>query len=131
MCPSVPRGVLTAAAFLALAAPASPQGSGRCTSETLAIDGQRVAATFCVTDSTAKPGKGVRVTLSETLAGTGGSLKRASTLDFVVDDPARAIDDIPLAQLGIKKTLHATFIYAAGNVRLEHALLVPGAVTVK
>lgn len=132
MYPSLVRPFLTAAAVLVLAAPASAQGGGRCTSETLTVDGQQIGATFCVVDKTgAGPNKPVRVTLSETLTSSAANLKRNATLDFVADDPSRAIDDIPLAALGIKKTLHATFLLSGWGVRLEHALLIPGAVTVK
>ncbi|MBV8601535.1 MAG: hypothetical protein JO359_08235 [Candidatus Eremiobacteraeota bacterium] len=115
-----------------LASQASAAGGDRCSVDNLPIDGQRVAATFCVVDAVAAgPNKPVRVTVSESLVGPGGNLSRTSSLDFVADDPARAIDDIPLAVLGIKKTLHSTFLYSGGTVKLEHALLVPGAVTVK
>lgn len=132
MYPSLSRPFLTAATVLVLVAPVSAQGGGRCSSESLTIDGQQISATFCVVDKTnTGPNKPVRVTLAETLTSAGGNLKRNAALDFVADDPSRAIDDIPLAPLGIKKTLHSTFLLSGGGVRLEHALVVPGAVTVK
>lgn len=98
----------------------------------MSIEGQKVSAQFCVTDEArGGPNKPVRVTISEALSASGNSVNRTATLDFVAADAARAIDDIPLSALGIKRTLHSTFLYSGGSVKLEHALLVPGAVTVK
>lgn len=126
------RFLIVGAAMCAAAAPALAQGSGRCTNEALTIEGQKVSAQFCVTgEAAAGPNKPVHVTISESLSAGGSNVNRTAGLDFVAADAARAIDDIPLAPLGIKKTLHSTFLYSGGSVKLEHALLVPGAVTVK
>jgi hypothetical protein len=38
---------------------------------------------------------------------------------------------VPLAKLGLARTLHLTVVYTSGSARLEHALLVPGAIALK
>ena len=60
------------------------------------------------------------------------SLRREVALDYFAGaDYSRAIDDAPLQRFGIAKTLHMTIGYKPGSVRLEHALLVPGAIALK
>jgi hypothetical protein len=54
------------------------------------------------------------------------------TIDIVDGAPVtRAVDDIPLTDLGSNKQLHITIAYRSGSAVLEHALLLPGAVVLK
>jgi hypothetical protein len=71
--------------------------------------------------------------LEETLTVKGQPpLVRSIALDAApAEDPSRTIDDVPLASLGLARTLHLTLAVRASGIRLEHALLVPGAVTLK
>ena len=129
---------VTAALALALAAwcgtvaSGAAEDGGRCTSDALDLQGKHVTASFCILDETQENAKApIRVTLSETLVAGDARIGRNTTLAFISAESARAIDEIPLAELGIEKRLHATFLYTGGTVRLEHALLVPGAIPVK
>ena len=62
----------------------------------------------------------------------GTSFSRTVTFDALAgSDYSRTIDDLPLARVGIEKSLHLTIRYKLGSVRLEHALLVPGAIALK
>jgi hypothetical protein len=116
----------TTVVFLAASATALAQGEN-CTHDTLAIDGTPIAATFCVTGPPA-----ARVTVSETFARGDKRLSRPLTID-VVDGASvtRAVDDVPLTELGSDKQLHLTIAYRGGAAVLEHALLLPGAVVLK
>lgn len=114
--------------------PASAQGDA-CSRDTLAVDGSPVEVTLCVPAALAArkgEGKPVSVSVSETFGAGGSSFTRSVALDFLEGaETSRTIDDVPLHKLGIGKTLHLTIAYRAGTVRLEHAMLVPGAVSLK
>ena len=71
--------------------------------------------------------------LDETFTVRGQApLVRSIPLDAAPsDEPSRTIDDVSLAKLGLTRTLHMTIAVRTSSVRLEHALLVPGAVTLK
>jgi hypothetical protein len=59
-------------------------------------------------------------------------LSRPLTIDVVKGATiTRAVDDVPLADLGSAKQLHLTIAYRNGEAVLEHALLLPGAVVIK
>jgi hypothetical protein len=86
-----------------------------------------MAATFCVAGSPA-----ARVTVTETFARGDKRLSRPLTIDVVNGATVtRAVDDVPLAELGSDKQLHLTIAYRSGAAVLEHALLLPGAVVLK
>ena len=116
----------TTVVFLAASASALAQGEN-CTHDSLAIDGTATAATFCVAGPPA-----ARVTVTERFVRGDKRLSRPLTID-VVDGATitRAVDDVPLAELGSDKQLHLTIAYRAGAAVLEHALLLPGAVVLK
>ncbi|MGA2394153.1 MAG: hypothetical protein ABSH03_12515 [Candidatus Lustribacter sp.] len=117
----------TTVAFLAAGATALAQGE-HCTHDTLTIDGSPMTATFCVTG----PPAAAQVTVTETYVRGGQHLTRPLTIDLVDGAPVtRAVDDIPLADLGSNKQLHVTIAYHSGTALLEHALLLPGAVVLK
>ncbi|TAM60740.1 hypothetical protein EPN52_04495 [bacterium] len=125
----------TAAAAILWAALAAPVlAAPVCRVQTLAIQGQSIRATFCVTDVVRERGPAgemARITLSESLAGRGGTLDRTATKDVLLAaGSGRLSDDLPLHELGIDRTLHVTFVFRNGGVQPESALLIPGAVPV-
>ena len=62
----------------------------------------------------------------------GGSFSRARDLHFVAGEGvSRVIENLDLAKLGLSGTLHLTLAYSSGLVRIEGALLTPGAITIK
>jgi|GEM_PF-4965673 len=127
------------AAFLAavLAAPVVTEATGLaapCHAQTLTIQGQAIKANFCVIGVQRQhtgAGEVARVTLTESLSGTRGSVERTATKDVLLaGSDGRLSDDVPLRPLGIEKTLHVTFVFHDGTVVPESALLIPGAVPV-
>jgi hypothetical protein len=116
----------TTVAFLAAGAAALAQ-SDNCTHDSLTIDGVPTAASFCVSGPSA-----ARVTVNETFVRGAQKFARPLTIDIVSGaSVTRAVDDVPLTELGSNKQLHLTIAYRAGRATLEHALLLPGAVVLK
>ncbi len=122
-------GVLLLSTALLATAPL-PGGSSACSSDAFTIDGSSLAVSLCApADLRGQPTASVVETL--TVKGQPPYV-RSVTLDFVPGaEGARTIDDVPLQKLGIARTLHLTIAYKNGAVRLEHALLVPGAIALK
>ena len=117
----------TTSAFLLAGAPGYAQGGDHCIHESLSVDGAPIAATFCVPTAPA-----AKVTVAETFARGAQSLTRSLPLEVVNGATVtRAIDDVPLTELGSTKLLHLTLAYRNGAIALEHALLLPGAVVLK
>jgi hypothetical protein len=119
---------LLSAALVAALAP--PGGPSACSSDAFAIDGSSVSVSLCApADMKGQSTASVVETL--TVKGQPPYV-RSVTLEFVPGaESARTIDDVPLAKLGIAHTLHLTIAYKNGAVRLEHALLIPGAIALK
>jgi len=117
-------------ASLALAmsrAPAALAAESGCSRDALGIDGTPVTVVLCAVKSDPKT-----IAVSETLTSKSATLARTTTIDVLPgESSSRGIDDVPLAQLGIAKTLHIAMHYKAGTIALEHALLLPGAVPLK
>jgi hypothetical protein len=128
------RGAFAMTIALLGTASAGAQGDA-CSRDTLTVDGSPVEVTLCVPPAPAArkgEGKPVSVSVSETFASGGTSFSRSVALDFLEGaETSRTIDDVPLHKLGIGKSLHLTIAYRAGTVRLEHAMLVPGAISLK
>ena len=60
------------------------------------------------------------------------SLRRSLELHFIAGEPvSRVLESLDLGQLGLAGTLHITLAYSHGVVRVEGALLTPGAITIK
>lgn len=118
-------------ALLAASAQPGTTGDSVCSSDAFPIDGSTVTVQLCIADS-GKAGA-VKTLVTETLSVKGQtSFVRQVPVDRVPGaDSSRAIDDLPLAKLGLSRTLHLTIAVKNGAVRLEHALLVPGAVALK
>jgi hypothetical protein len=116
----------TTVAFLAAGATALAQGEN-CTRDTLTIDGTATIATFCVSGPPA-----AHVTVTETFARGDQRFTRPLGID-VVDGATvtRAVENVPLTELGSEKQLHLTIAYRSGEAILEHALLLPGAIVLK
>jgi hypothetical protein len=120
---------LLSAAFLA-AAPPLPGGPSACSSDAFTIDGSSLAVSLCAPAE--MKGQSTAVVV-ETLTVKGQPpYVRNVTLELVPGaESSRTIDDVPLQRLGIAHSLHLTIAFKNGSVRLEHALLVPGAIALK
>lgn len=126
------RVALGVACVLALAPVAPGAAAASCSNDVFAIDGGSLAVELCAVPSAKRgDGKPARVTLTESFNFKGRApYVRQLALDATLAE-SRTIDDVALVKLGIEKTLHLTIAYKPGSVRLEHALLVPGAVALK
>jgi hypothetical protein len=106
---------------------AAADPNSRCTHDAWNVDGLPLSVSLCV------PGeRAPHVVVSETFSRNGQSFARSLEID-VVDgaDATRAIDTVPLAEVGSPRSLHLTVAYRNGTASVEHALLLPGAVVLK
>ena len=132
-----PRVLVAGAALLS--SRVSPALAAGCSTDVFAIDGNAVNVELCSTRAPlaaahgkavpAQGGDAVRETI--TVKGRPPLVREVRYQSATGDATARSLDDIPLAALGIGKTMHVTLAVHDGNVRLEHALLVPGATPLK
>lgn len=125
---------LPAAAVLALTlwVPANAQPSSRCTREVLNVQGTPLTASICVTQAGPAAGHELPVSVDETYSTPHGSVSRTATLRFIAGEPSsRVLEDVELGRLGLSGTLHLTLLLHAGSVRVDAAMLTPGAVTIK
>ncbi len=111
------------AALLAIA-PAHGAMAAECSNDTFKIDETSVAVRVC-----AIAGDQLRTTVSARALPPVEHVVSYERLER--QETARTIDDVSLQSLGIAKTVHLTVAVRPGSVRLEHALLVPGAVALK
>jgi hypothetical protein len=106
-----------------------------CSHDVLHIAGTPVNVVLCVSPEGQRrkgAGRAVNVGIVETLSANGNSFSRTVPLEFMDGGEAsRTIDDVSLHPLGIDKSLHLTMRYRPGLVRLEHAMLVPDAISLK
>ncbi len=111
---------------------ASAQG-GRCTRETLSVSGAPLTVAYCVSgENSAAAGHDLPVHVTESYSTGRGSFTQPSTLQFISGETAsRVIEDVALSRVGLTGTLHLTLVYRGGLVRIESALLTPGAITIK
>ena len=116
-------------AALALPAVADP-----CSHRALTIEGMAVEVTLCATaqhPGASPAGKTLEVAVQEEFKGPKGSFSRATTLEFLGGVAvSRTIDDVAIDRLGLSRTLHMTLALREGNLTLEHAMLLPGAVPI-
>jgi hypothetical protein len=128
-----PIALLALATSLVSAAPSPPPSI--CSNDVFTIDDRSVSVALCVPETAPKrsaDGKRYLVTVSEALSSRGATVNREVTLDFLAGaELSRTLDDVPLDKLGIAGTLHLTIGYRPGAIRLEHALLIPGAKALK
>ncbi|HEY5341318.1 MAG TPA: hypothetical protein VIK27_09850 [Candidatus Aquilonibacter sp.] len=125
------RHLLLAAALAAsLATPAGAQD--QCTREPLIVRGTPLQVELCVAAAPQSPGGIVNVALVATYTAASRSFTQRATVRFITGEgPARALNSVNLSSVGVAGTLHMTLLYSGGLVTIEHALLTPGAVTVK
>ncbi len=124
---------MAAAAALLPGGPVNAASDAPCAQDRLDVRGTAVSTSYCVTGP-AKRGEGSEVTLtvSETFSATGGTLSRKAGLSFLAGNgPSRTIETVPLDKLGIEGQLHLTLVYDGSTIRIESALLTPGAITIR
>lgn len=116
---------------LALTAAAAAPAGGRCSRETVAVRGTPVTIVLCVvTESSA--GNVTIVGLNGNYEAKQSSFDQRASIRFITGEgPARALQSVDLSRLGIPGVLHMTLVYSGNAVSMEHALLTPGAITVK
>ncbi len=119
-------------AGLAAGACASAQPSRGCTHEQLKVQGVSLTASYCVAQVGPPAGHELPVRVQETYSTPRGSVSQETTLRFINGEPSsRVIEDLALTRVGLSGTLHLTLLLQAGLVRVDGAILTPGAVTVK
>jgi hypothetical protein len=128
--------VLSAALAATPSAPAAaPAGVVEvCSNDAFTVDGHALAIQLCAPSAAPRAEKGKRTMLivRETLSSGGVTFVHSATFAYTEgSEMSRTLDDVPLDRLGIPKTVHLTIGYTPGSVKLEHVLLVPGAVPLK
>jgi len=124
------RALAAAAIAGTVLAGAAPAGASACSTDVFAVEGSSLTVQLCPAPAGSSAAKAALV---ETFSVKGQPpLTRSVTVDVLPGaDTSRTIDDAPLAKLGIGRSLHLTIAYKNGTARLEHALLVPGAIALK
>jgi hypothetical protein len=120
--------------FIALAASTvSVVVAAPCTQETLTVEAAPVTIGYCIDGSLKANGaEEVIVPVAATYSAPGGTLRRSIELHFIAGEGvSRVIESLDLTKIGLTGTLHLTLAYSNGLVRLEGALLTPGAITIK
>ena len=104
-----------------------------CTQETLSVRGTPVTIGYCVSGTPhSTDGDELIVPIVASYGAPGGSFSRSSEMHFVAGEGvSRVIESLDLSRLGMTGTLHLTLAYAEGHIRIEGALLTPGAITIK
>jgi hypothetical protein len=120
---------IVAAAFTVRYAPAA----SACTQETLTVEAAPVTIGYCVGGTVRSNGADeLVVPVNASYAGPSGALRLSILLHFMAGERvSRVIQSLDLSKLGLTGTLHLTLAYSSGLVRLEGALLTPGAITIK
>lgn len=104
-----------------------------CTVETLPVRGVPVTIGYCVTAPPRATGPyEIVVPAMATYQAPGGQFSRPLELHFVSGEGvSRVLQNVKLQPLGMRGTLHLTLAWYGGLVRIEGALLTPGAITIK
>ncbi|HMF28533.1 MAG TPA: hypothetical protein VKE42_07160 [Candidatus Cybelea sp.] len=104
-----------------------------CTQETLSVQGTPVSIGYCVSAAPRANGASeLIVPVWATYSAPGGTLRRTSELHFISGERvSRVLESLDLTRVGLTGTLHLTLAYSRGAVRVEGALLTPGAITIK
>jgi len=134
----VGAAVALASFAFAAAAPASAAAPNPCSVDTFSVDGAVLTVRVCdvgqvpAAAPSAKRAVASAGVLQETLSVDGRApLVRTLRYERAYEETTHALDDVPLQALGIARTLHVVLAVRGGSARLEHALLVPGAVSLK
>jgi hypothetical protein len=120
--------------FIVLAASTVPAFAGApCTQETLTVEATPVTIAYCISGALRSTGaEEIIVPVTATYTAPGGSLRRTSELHFMNGEGvSRVLESVDLTKLGLAGILHLTLAYSRGLVRIEGALLTPGAITIK
>jgi hypothetical protein len=125
--------VLATALAFSLGTSAQAQPAGRCTRETLNVQGTPLTAVYCVVGSgAAAPGRDLPVRVNESYSTPHASWTQEVTLQFISgEESSRVIHDLPLDKVGLQGTLHLTLLLRGGSIHVDSAMLTPGAVTIK
>jgi hypothetical protein len=120
------------AGALLAALPIAASAQNHCSRETLGVRGTPVTISYCVAGVPQRSGSETALAVAATYSAPAGQFNRNTTMRFVEGEgPSRILENVDLAPLGITGTLHLTLTYGAGTVRIESALLTPGAIVVK
>lgn len=124
------KGAVLALVLVLTAGAAAPSGE-RCSHETVSVRGTPVTIVLCVT-AAADAGGVTTVTLDGSFQAKQNSFNQRSSIRFITGEgPARALQSVDLSPLGLTGVLHMTLLYSGNVVSMEHALLTPGAITIK
>jgi hypothetical protein len=122
---------LTLALALA-AASGTAHANSQCSSEVLKVRDVPVTVQYCIAGAETTNGPEIRVPVEGNYSSPTGTFARTSVMRFVAGEgPARVLENVDLSKLGLGGTLHLTLAYSGGLVRVENAMLTPGAITVK
>ena len=115
------------------ATPLAAGAQSRCTQETLQVRGAPVGVGYCVDGPLRSDGSDeVIVPVSATYTSPAGSLREQRELHFIAGESiSRILENLRLERIGMTGVLHLTLTYTRGLVRVEGALLTPGAITIK
>src|SRR6202023_3402483 len=103
----LPSSWASLALLLALASPAAAEGDG-CSHDSFVVDHQPVSLRICGPSEDGLAHTGA-VTLTESVDSHGTSFSRTVSLEPLAgSDDSRTIDDLPLARIGILRSLHLT-----------------------
>ncbi len=109
------------------------RSASSCTQEKLTVEGAPLTIGYCVSGPLLANGADeLLVPVTATYSAPAGTLRRSIDLHFIAGERvSRVLQSLDLAKLGLSGTLHLTLAYSHGLVRLEGALLTPGAITIK
>ncbi len=104
-----------------------------CTQETLTVEGALVTIGYCIAGPLRANGADeIVVPVTASYSAPGGTVRGPIDLHFIAGEGvSRVLQSLDLVKLGLTGTLHLTLAYSHGLVRLEGALLTPGAITIK
>lgn len=127
------RVALVVVLALSIGTSARAQPADRCTREILKVQGTPLTVSYCVTRvAAAAAGHDLPVDVAESFSTPHGSWSQQTTLRFIAGEEAsRVIEDLPLSRVGLAGTLHMTLLLHRGSVRVDSAMLTPGAVSIK
>lgn len=130
--PLTMKPLFLAFALALVATAASARAGAPCSSELLTIRDVPVTVQYCISGDTAANGPEIRVPVAGTYTANTGTFTRSSVMRFVAGEgPARVLENVDLTKLGLGGVLHLTLAYSGGVVRIENAMLTPGAITIK
>ena len=133
MLPASRRCAALLALLTAVSLPAAAVAQQRCSQEVLKVRGTPVTIGYCVTGIPRNDGTGeVVVPVAASYAAPGASFGEQRELRFIAGErKSRILENLNLDRLGMTGVLHLTLVYAGEVVRVEGALLTPGAITIK